>query len=127
MTGQFHGLLLIVPVFLTAVFPLGKILRTHRPPAELFRDNALHFRQAVQPCDQFRAALTVRKPLVQFIANGLGQPRYFSISSDVHKKIQRSDSVGFAFGGSEFGVSGFESVAQFGKLLYRRLVIGRCG
>jgi len=47
LAHHFHGFLLIQPVFVTTVFPLGKVLRAHEPPSELLRDDALHFRQAI--------------------------------------------------------------------------------
>jgi hypothetical protein len=66
------------PIAKAAVTPLGDVIIGNGMPGETFGEDALDYRQGVQPGNQVATKSAVVEALVEFLADGAGKARDFS-------------------------------------------------
>jgi hypothetical protein len=62
----------VQPIGVAGAAPIRNVLVSDEAPAEMFGENALNFRKAVEPFGQRDGEVAVFQLLVEFIANGFG-------------------------------------------------------
>lgn len=76
--GYFHPRAPGLPIAVSALPPLRKVLFPDGSAPEIFCKDCLYLRQRIKPVRQLRAQPAVIKPLVQLLPNSFRKPRYFS-------------------------------------------------
>ena len=81
----FEGSLMVLPIAVSAQLPIGEVVVVDRLAVKFRRHEGCYFGQGVKPFGDFYALFAIFEPVVDLLADGLRQPRYFA--SSCHKNF----------------------------------------